>query len=222
MKKKEFVVVGLGRFGAQVARTLAGMGRNVMAIDRDEKRVNALASVVTHVVQADAADDETVGSLGLEEFDTAIVAIGNDLEASVLVTLMLKEMGIKEVVAKASSEKHGKLLARVGADRVIFPERDMAERLARSMVSENLLDYLELTPDVSIAELTVGEKLHGETLRNLNLISRFGVTIMALRRHDKDVRVSPSADDVLQVGDIIVIIGTNQDIRRLQSWMAGE
>lgn len=219
MVKKEFVVVGLGRFGAQVARTLAQMGRSVLAIDQDERRVHAVASVVTHVVQADAADEETARSLGLADFDAAVVAIGNDLEASVLVTLLFKELGVKEIIAKASSENHGKLLSRIGADRVIFPERDMAERLARSLVSENLLDYLELTPDVSIAELTVGEKLNDQTLRSLNLISRFGVTVMAVRRHEKDVRVSPAADYVLKMGDIAVVIGANSDIRRLESWM---
>ena len=219
VRKKEFVVVGLGRFGSQVARTLSAQGREVLAIDREEKRAHALSATVTYVVQADAAEMETARSLGLANFDTAIVAIGNDLESSVLVTMLFKELGVKEVIAKASSENHGKLLEKVGADRVIFPERDMAERLARSLISENLIDYLELTPDVSIAEVTVGDTLGGHALRELNLISRFGVTVMAMRQAGGDVKISPAADDVLANGDILVIIGKNSDISRLQEWM---
>lgn len=221
MQKKEFVVVGLGRFGSQVAQTLAGQGREVLAIDRDERHVQRVSGSVTYVVQADASDPEVAHSLGLASFDTAIVAIGNDLESSVLVTLLFKELGIKEVIAKASSENHGKVLRRIGADRVIFPERDMAERLARSLVSENLLDYLELTPDISIVELTVGDALSGKALRDLNLIKRFGVTVMAMRKVGGQVKVSPSAGDVLSTGDIMVIIGTNSSISRLQQWMEG-
>ncbi len=220
MADKEFLVVGLGRFGGQVARTLASLGRSVLAVDVDEKKLNEVAASVTHVVQADASDEEVARSLGFGDFDTAIVAIGNDLESSVLTALLLKELGVRELIVKAASDEHGRLLLKLGVDRVVFPERDMGQRLARSLVSENLVDYLELTPEVSIAELMVDSGLAGHSLRDLDLIARFGATIMAVRGSAGEVTVSPAADHVLGVGDMMVLIATNADMARLQKWMA--
>lgn len=215
--QREFAVVGLGRFGASVARILYELGHSVMGIDEDEARVQALANQITHVVQADATDENTLRSLGLRNFDTVIVAIGQNLEASILVTLMLKEIGVKTVVAKAATDAHGKVLERVGADRVVFPEKEMGAKLARFLAQSNILDFIELTPDVSLVEFSPGDGFHGKTLRQLDLRARFHVTVLAIRR-GRQVLISPPADEPLHVGDIVVAIGNNDNIERLQEY----
>ncbi len=213
---REFAVIGLGRFGASVARTLHELGHHVLGVDVDESKVQALTQHLTHVVQADCTDENTVRSLGLRNFDTVVVAIGQDLEASVLVTLMLKEIGVKTVVAKAATEAHGKVLERIGADRVIFPEKDMGAKVARFLAETNILDYIELTPEVSIVEFTPGDAFVGKTLREVDFRAKFGVTVLAIRNGDS-VRISPPADQPLRHGDILVAIGENKDIERLQN-----
>lgn len=211
---KDFAVIGLGRFGASVARTLASMGYNVLGVDSHEELVQAIAPSITHAVQADATDEETLKALGIRNFDVVVVAIGNDLEASILVTLTLKELGVKQVIAKASTELHGKVLTRIGADRVVFPERDMGMRLAQSLVSTNILDYIELSPEYSIVELTAG-RAAGKTLRDLDLRARYGVNVMALRRGQKII-VAPLADDEIAQDTVLVVIGHNDNLRRLE------
>lgn len=215
MRKREFAVIGLGRFGSSVAQTLFASGNTVLGIDKAESRVQALAEHCTHVVQADATDEDVLKSLGLSNFDVVIVSVGTDLEASIMITLMLKELGVPEVVAKASSHLHGKVLERVGASRVIFPERDMGIRLARSLLDRNLVDYIELTPDVSIIELTAGGKVVGRDLRTLNLRAKYGVTILAIRRGSR-VMISPPATENIREGDVLIAIGTNKDLERVE------
>ena len=219
MKRKEFAVIGLGRFGGSVARTLYGAGQSVLGIDKSEAKVQALSNHCTHVVQADATDEEVLRSLGLRNFDVVVVSIGNELEASVLVTVMLKEMGVKQIVAKASSEAHGKVLQRIGCDRVVFPEREMGVRLARSLVTENLVDFIDLTPEVSIVEFAAGGKLIGEDLRSLGLRARYGVTILAIRRESR-VIVPPPATEKIRPGDVLVAIGTHKDLDRVEELAA--
>ncbi|MCG8642985.1 MAG: TrkA family potassium uptake protein, partial [Desulfobacterales bacterium] len=150
---KQFVVIGLGRFGVSVARTLAKKGCDVLAIDTDEERVQALASEVTHAVQADATDEDAMKSLGLRNFDVAIISIGADVHSSILTTILVKEMGVKHVVVKAQSELHGRVFTKLGADKIVYPERDMGARVANSLISSNVLDLIELSPDYSIAEI---------------------------------------------------------------------
>ncbi|MBX6378055.1 MAG: TrkA family potassium uptake protein [Clostridia bacterium] len=215
---KEYAVIGLGRFGSAVARTLVGLGHSVLGIDEDAHKVQTLSEEITHVVQADATDEHTLRSLGLRNFDTVVVGIGHDMEASILVTLLLKEMGVRFVVAKASSETHGKVLARVGADRVVFPEKDMGVKVARGLVETNVLDYIEVTPEVSIVELTVNERLSGKTLRELDLRARFGVTVLAVKHGKGDIRISPPADEPLRTGDVLIAIGENEAIERLHQY----
>lgn len=215
MKKREFAVIGLGRFGSSVAKTLFAAGYTVLGIDKMESRVQAVANYCTHVVQADATDEEVLRSLGLSNFDVAVVSVGNHLEASIMVTLMLKDIGVPEIVSKASSHLHGKVLERVGATRVVFPERDMGIRLARSLVTENLVDFIELTPDVSIIELAADGKFVNADLRSLNLRARYGVTILAIRRGEQ-VLVSPDATEKIRKGDILVAIGTNKNLERVE------
>ncbi|HHW17652.1 MAG TPA: TrkA family potassium uptake protein [Firmicutes bacterium] len=210
---KQFAVIGLGRFGGSLARTLARLGAEVLAVDVDEEKVKAIAPVVTQAVQADATDESVLRELGLKNFDVVVVAI-SAFEASLLVTLFLKELGVKRVVVKAASEEHGKILERVGADTIVFPEKDMGERVAYSLVSGSVIDYLELSEDYGVVEIAVAGGLVGRTLRNLNLRNRMGLNVMAIKRNDT-VNVYVNPDEPLREGDILVAIGPNEGVHRL-------
>jgi trk system potassium uptake protein TrkA len=212
----EFAVIGLGRFGRSVALTLVELGHSVLGVDREEARVQAVSRQLTHAVQADATDEETLNALGVRNFDAVVVGIGANIEASVLVTLMLKQLGVPRVVAKASSELHGRVLERVGADRVVFPEREMGVRIARRLVAPGVLDLIELTPDVSVEELTAAGKIAGRTLRELDLRAKYGVTVLAIRRGE-DVEVSPRPDVRIQQGDVLVVIGRNEQLLKVDA-----
>ncbi len=216
MAARQFAVIGLGRFGRSVALTLAEMGCEVLGLDLEEDVVQEMMNCLTHVVQADATDEETLRSLGLRNFDVVVVGIGQDIQSSILATLMLKELGVGNVVAKAQTEAHGKVLARVGADRVVFPERDMGARVAHSLVSANVLDQIELSPDYTIMEIVAGEKLATKTLRQLDLRAKYGLNVMAIRKGD-EVIVSPRADESIAADDVLVVIGRDDAIRRLEA-----
>lgn len=214
--RQQFVVIGLGRFGASVARTLAQMGYEVLAIDQDEDCVQALAAEVTHAAQADATDEEALRSLGVRNFDVAVVGIGA-VEASVLTTLVLRSQGVKYVVAKASSELHRQVLEKVGADKVLFPERDMGIRVAHNLISGNFLDYLELAPGYSIMEFLAPASYVGFNLRQLDLRARFGISIIAIRKKDGRLEVAPGADSVIENGDILVAMGTDDMMEKIEN-----
>ncbi|MEW6541520.1 MAG: TrkA family potassium uptake protein [Bacillota bacterium] len=211
---KQFAVIGLGRFGSSVAATLARMGYDVLAVDTDEQKVEQIVDRVTHAVQADALDDDSLKALGMRNFDVVIVAIGHDMQASILTTVMLKEMGVKTVVAKANTELHGRVLARVGADKVVFPERDMGVRAARSLVSKNLLDHIDLSPDFSIAELVTPKEFVGKSLLEAGVRGKFGVSILAIRR-GAEILIAPGAREVIREGDVLVAIGRNERLEQL-------
>jgi len=155
---KQFAVIGLGRFGASLARALAEAGNDVLGVDLLEDRIRPLANVLTHVVQADVTDEEVLRSLGIRNFDVCVVTISSNIQSSILATLMIKEQGVPLVVAKARDDQHGKVLQKIGADRIVFPERDMGIRLAHNLTSGSVLDYIELSPDNSIAEVRAGER----------------------------------------------------------------
>ncbi|NLU40891.1 MAG: TrkA family potassium uptake protein [Firmicutes bacterium] len=214
---KQYAVIGLGRFGSSVARTLSDLGHEVLAIDIDEERVQQVEGFVTHAVQADATDESAMMSLGIRNVDVAIVSIGENLEASILATLILKDLGVRYVACKATSELHGKVLERVGADRVVYPERDMGVRVAHNLVSSSLIDYIELSPDYSIAEIVARPEFAGKTLRELNLRAKYdyAINIIAIRSGDA-VRISPRADDKIHENDILVVMGSNEAIKKLQ------
>lgn len=216
MAKKQFVVIGLGRFGTSVAKTLYSLGNDVLAIDVDEETVQNISDSVTHSVQADATDENTLRSLGIRNFDVAVVTIGSDLQSSVMVTLLLKELGVDHIIAKANSEIHAKVLYKIGADRVVLPERDMGVRVAHNLVSSNILDYIELSPDYSIAEIANPKAWQGKTLQELNLRANFGINIVAVKK-DNDINVSPMADDKLEAGDVIVAIGCSDELNKLEN-----
>jgi trk system potassium uptake protein TrkA len=213
---KQFAVIGLGRFGTSVARTLAGMGYDVLAIDQREERVQDIMEHVTHAVQVDAVDEHALKSLGIRNFDVVIVAIGQDVQASILTTVLLKEMGVRRVVAKANTELHGKVLAKVGADKVVFPERDMGVRVARALVSQNILDQIELSPDYSIVELIAPPEFVGKTLQESAIRTRFGVTVLAIRR-DRDIIISPGPAQIVKEGDVLVVVGRNDRLEKLEA-----
>ena len=180
--KQSFVIIGLGRFGGSICRTLVESGQEVLAIDSSEDRVNEYMNIATHAVVANAQDEMTLRSLGIRNFDHVIVAIGEDIQASILVTLMVKEMGVPNILAKAQNEYHARVLEKIGADRVVHPERDMGQRIAHNLVSKNILDYLELSDEFSLAEINVtNRKFYGKTLDELDFRQRFGLNVVAIR-----------------------------------------
>ncbi|NPV27101.1 MAG: TrkA family potassium uptake protein [Firmicutes bacterium] len=213
--KKQFAVIGVGRFGSSLARTLHKMGYEVLAIDNDEHEIEAIMHDVTHAVQVDALDVDAMKALGIRNFDVVIVGIGNDLQASILVTVQLKELGVKCVVAKAMNDLHGKVLEKVGADKVVYPERDMGVRVAHHLVSANVIDQINLSSEYSIVELQAPKKVVGLSLGEADLRARFGVVVLAIRR-EKEIIVSPGASDVIQGGDILVVLGNNDDLVKLE------
>lgn len=211
---KQFAVIGLGRFGTSVALTLSRMGFDVLAVDSNEEKVNNIMEHVTHAVQVDAMDEQALKALGIRNFDVVIVAIGQDVQSNILVTVMLKEMGVKMVVAKAVTELHGKVLERVGADKVVFPERDMGVRVAHALVSKNIMDQINLSPDYSIIELLAPERFTGKTLAEGAIRGKYGVTVLAIRRGN-DVIISPGAKQVIEEGDVLVVVGRNERLKEL-------
>ena len=217
---KSFAVIGCGRFGSAVARTLYELGNEVLAIDGDEEMVEAISQDVTHAVQADVMDEGVLHELGLSNVDVAIVSIGSDMQASIMATLIVKELGVPKVIAKAQSELHGKVLKKIGADKVIFPERDMGVRVAQNLASQRIIDYIELSPDYSILEITAIPAWYGKTLETLKLRNKFGINVMAIKRYDSII-VSPEPEEKVNIGDVLVVLGNTNDISRLES-KAGE
>ncbi|EOS58448.1 potassium channel family protein [Paenibacillus barengoltzii] len=216
MKKQQFVVIGLGRFGSSLALELMELGYEVLGIDRNEEIVEELSDRLTHTVVADATEEEVLKSLGVRNFDCGIVAIGTDIQMSILAAILLKDLGIKTVVAKAISLLHGRALEKLGVDRVIYPERDMGIRVAHQLVTPNLLDYIELSKEYSIVEMNVPACLHQKCLADINPRTRFGCSIVAIHR-DGGVLVAPTAMDQLNEGDIMVIIGAKKNIEQFET-----
>ena len=211
---KSFVVIGMGRFGSSIAKELYKHGNEVMVIDENEELIQDIADDVTHAVVGDAADEAVLRSLGLRNFDVAIIAIGANLEASILVTVLLKEQGIKYILAKAQNELHGTILKKVGADRVILPEKDMAVRVANQLVQSNMLDYIALSTEYSIAEIKVPENWVGKTLKELDIRVHYGINIMAIKSDD-GINISPMGEDILGEDNLIVVIGTDKEIANI-------
>lgn len=218
--KQNFAIIGLGRFGGSVCETLIESGQEVLAIDRDEDTVNEYMNIATHAVVANAQDEMTLRSLGVRNFDHVIVAIGDDIQASILVTLMAKELGVKNVIAKASNSYHAKVLYKIGADHVVHPERDMGVKVAHNLVSKNILDYLEISDEYSLAEVKVtNPKFFDKDLVTLNFRQHFGLNIVGIRRNKKLI-ISPSADEMVLKDDCLLVIGADEDVVRLDAKMS--
>lgn len=219
MDNKQFLVIGLGRFGTAIAKTLYSLGNDVLAIDKNEDLVEDIADYVTHAIQMDATDEIDLESLGINNFDVAVVAIGSDVQSSIMTTLLVKELGIKHIIAKAQDEKHSKVLQRIGADRVILPEKEMGVRIAHNLVSSNILDYIELSADYSIIEIKVLRKWRGKSLKELNLRARYGINVIAIRRLGS-VNLSPLADDIIYEDDILAAIGSVDNLNMLEEMIS--
>ncbi|WP_034681318.1 potassium channel family protein [Caldalkalibacillus mannanilyticus] len=210
--KKQFAVIGLGRFGGSICKTLSEMGHEVLAIDSDENRVSQYANLVTQAVQLDSTDEIALREIGLRNFDHVIVAIGDNIQASILTTLILKDLDVPYITVKAQNDYHEKVLTKIGATRVIHPERDMGMRIAHHLISENVLDFIELSPDYSLVEIKASQNMIGKTLLTLNIRAKFGCNIMAIKSEGEDINISPMAQDEIKEGDILVVIGSNKDI----------
>ncbi|MBB6443677.1 NAD-binding protein [Bacillus benzoevorans] len=213
--KKEFAVIGLGRFGGSICRTLAEEGMEVMAIDKDENRVNEYSMIASHAVVGDSTDEKVLKGLGIRNFDHVIVAIGDDIQASILTTIILKELGVKNITAKALNDYHEKVLIKIGADHVVHPERDMGKRIAHNMISNSVLDYLELSDEHSIVEIVANERIDGNSIIDLDIRAKYGITIVAIKRKD-EIIVSPQANEVINKKDILIVIGADTDINRFE------
>lgn len=213
---KTYVVVGLGRFGTAVALKLQELGNEVLILDENAEQVQKLSSRVTYAVVGDARDEEVLRSLGVRNFDCAIVAIGSDLAASILITLNLKQLGVPRVICKAPDELQKRALEKVGADRVVIPEREMAVKLALNLASSSVLDYIELSSQCGIAEVKTPASWVGKNLREIDVRRKFGVTVIAMRKADGDVTVFMGADYALEASDILMILGRNEDLDRVQ------
>lgn len=218
--KQSFAIIGLGRFGGSVCRSLVESGQEVLVIDKNEDSVNAYMNVATHAVVANAQDEATLHSLGIRNFDHVIVAIGEDIQSSILVTLMIKELGVKNITAKAQNENHAKVLEKIGADRVVHPERDMGDRIAHQLISKNIIDYLELSDEYSLIEIKVSDpKFFGKSLMDLNFRQKYGITVIAIRRSHKEVIISPDATEMVHENDRLVVVGATVDLDHLDDEM---
>ena len=220
MARRSFAVIGLGRFGSAAATTLAELGQEVIGIDGDEDRVHRMSDVISYAVQLDATDERALRAAGIQDVDVAIVSIGENVEASLLVVMIVKELGIKHIIAKATTPLHGRILEKIGVTRVMFPEREMAMRLAHGLVVPNVLDYIELSRDFSIVELPAPAEFVGKTLKQLELRPRFGLTLIAVKRRsgtgDGEItNIAPAADDVIRDGDVLALLGSNDRLVQL-------
>ncbi|MBM7540431.1 NAD-binding protein [Amphibacillus cookii] len=221
--KREFAVIGLGRFGGSICRELSAEGMDVLAIDTTESKVNEFRNIASHAVIADATDERVLKELGIRNIDHVIVAIGEDIQASILTTLMLKELGIKKITVKAQNDYHEKVLNKIGADQVIHPERDMGRKIAHSIISNNILDHLELSDDHSIVEIKASNKLVGRTLVDLDIRANYGCNVVAIKSGEtKEINVSPMATETISQNDTLVIIGADRDISRFEKQLVIE
>lgn len=215
--KKQVGVVGLGRLGSQVARTLYQLGHDVMAIDQDDQRVQAQMGEVTYSVRGDATNEAVLRELGVHNFDVAIVAIGSNIQANIMVTVLLKTMGIPYIVARAHNELHGNTLERIGCNKVIHPEAESGTRLAHSLFNPEVQEYMELTSSFGISRIRVPDRFVNMTLRESGFAGvrdKYGVAVLALKRGD-DITLSPDSDDRLSAGDVLVVVGRDELVGRI-------
>lgn len=210
---KTYVVIGLGRFGTAVATELCNLGHEVLALDESEDRVQNVADRVTHAVTGDAKDPAVLRALGVRNYDCAIVAVADDVGDSALITMNLKELGVKEVIAKAQSHVHQKVLQKIGVDKVVFPEHETGVKLAQHLSSSNILNFIELSDDFGIVELAAPKVWQGHSISELDVRAKYGVNIIAVRKGETGrLEVAPGGDYVLTPGDVVVSLGRNENI----------
>lgn len=224
MARRQFAVIGLGRFGSAMATTLSELGQDVVGVDGDAEKVRQLADTVTQAVELDATDERALRSVGIQDVDVAVVSIGENIESSLLVVMQLRELGVKTIVAKAVTSLHGRILEKLGVSRVIFPEREMATRIAHGLVMPNVIDYIELSRDFSIVEVPAPAIFIGRTLKQLELRPKYGLTLIAIKRRPtggaKEVtNISPAADETIQAGDVLSLLGSNERLATLDAML---
>ncbi len=210
-KDKQYLVIGCGRFGSSVAKKMCQLGNEVMVIDKGEDSINNIAELVTHTAIVDVTEERDLKSIGLGNFDVVIVAISSDIRASIMATVMAKEMGVPKVVCKAKDELQAKVLYKIGADKVVFPERDMGIRLAYNLASENILDQINLDPEYSIMEIVTPQNWVGKTIIELNLRAKYDITVLAVKTQS-GLKVMPSPNYKMQEKNILIIIGNTDKI----------
>lgn len=215
MDRKQYLVIGLGRFGRSVCETLYENGAQVVAMDVDQALVDAAADISTHAVCADAMDADILRELGIDEFDVAIVSIGHDIKAGGLITMQLKEMGVQTVIAKALDETQGRMLQKLGADKVVYPERDMGRRVAHNLRTTRIMDFIEVSPDYSLSEIRPLEKWIGKDLGQLALRVKYGINVLAIKNGD-NVNAAPDAATVIDADDTLLVICPEKTLRTLE------
>jgi len=213
--KKSFAVLGLGRFGQSVVETLAETHQDVLAVDVQEAPVNEMTEIATQTLVADTRDEEVLRELNIDTFDYVIVGIGNNMEASILTTMLAKERGAAKVIAKAETSDHGRVLKRVGADQVIFPERDMGHSIVRKLLSNHILNFIDLSDKYTLAEVVITDPTFvNQNLIDLNLRKRFDLTIIAIQ-HDQKINISPQPTDMVQLHDVLTVVGPIEHVEAL-------
>lgn len=214
MKNKTIAVIGLGRFGTTIAKLLASMNHEVLGVDIDPEVVQKISPYITHAIVADTTDEEAIKALALSQFDLVIVAIGDNVQANLMTSMLLKEMHIPKIVAKAENTLQGKMLSKIGVDQVIYPEFDMAQRLAQSLTREHVMDYLQLSKSVSLIEINMPLFMVGSCLKESNLREKYNLNAVGIRRGD-DLEVPPNPTTILSASDKLLIIGNNSDLDAL-------
>ncbi|MEA4929913.1 MAG: TrkA family potassium uptake protein [Candidatus Limiplasma sp.] len=213
-KSKQYLVFGLGRFGESLAKSLYKLGHEVLAVDENAAIVEEIAPYVTQAIQINATDEGALQSLGVRNFDAAIVSIGQNMRDSILVCVLLKEMGVPYLIAKATDELHAKVLRKVGVDRVVFPERDMGMRLAKSLLTPNVLELIDLSDDYQLIEIILPARWANNTISGVDVRRKYGISILAIHRGGQ-FNVSPSPDWLFQTGDILLVLGKKDDIESI-------
>ena len=214
--KKQFVVLGLGSFGASVAVTLQKLGCDVVAVDQDMELVTEIAEKVTYAMQADIENPRLLESLGSKNFDGMVIGSSENLEGSILATLAAREMGSPYILCKAHDERHARVLRKIGADAVVFPEEEMGRKIAKNLVSANLADWIELSPDYSIVETAIPKRWIGKTLKELDVRRTYEVNVVGLKEEEEGrVEITPDPDMPLKEGMILMLIGANKALERI-------
>ncbi|WP_053220052.1 potassium channel family protein [Virgibacillus senegalensis] len=216
-QRKEFVVIGLGRFGGTLCKELADSEIDVLAIDKSPEKVQEYSTIASHAVVMDAVDEQALNSVGIRNFDCAVISFGEDIQSSILASLLLKEMGMKKVWVKARHDSHQKVLEKIGVDRIINPEQDMAKRIAHHIVSDNIVDYIQLSNKHSLIEVVATKDMAGKTLGNSDFRKKFSCSVIAVKRDEETLIMEPSSDTEILEGDILMIMGENEQLNRLES-----
>jgi trk system potassium uptake protein TrkA len=222
---KSVMIIGLGRFGTSVAHTLFQLGYDVLGIDTDEKAVQANLGQITYSVQGDSTSETTLRELGVSNFDAAIVAVGSDMQASLMSSVLLATLGVPLIIARAENQLHGNTLQRIGVHRIIYPEQEMGEFLAHGLFNPDVLEYMDLTPDFGISKIAISDLLADQSLKDAGLgggaRDKYGVAVIAIKR-GKDVTLAPDEDDVLRKGDILVVAAKDDQLERLHPLQPGQ